>query len=515
MYQGLLVTLVESKGQQRVAQAKKGLTPASDSTETPRRTRRGATKTTPDTSVPPPVPETLPKPRRTRRASEEATPGPAKKIPEPEVKADGGLETADLSDAPAAHTASSPFHHSQYGGIRDAIATSHRRAVREKRGARWRRLGVTLAVIIASVLGGVAGASFAVWSLTSEGFVTAGITSPQTVTLNQPDNATAVAQVAAQAMASVVTIEVVGTGTGGSGSGVIIRSDGHIITNAHVVTVGGNEADPRIRVSTTDGRLWPATIVGTDPISDVAVIKIDPDAPLTPIPLGDSDSLNVGDTTIAIGAPLGLANTVTNGIVSALNRSITVGSSDTGEDGPGLFDFDLPFGQSGAVDTISLPVIQTDASINPGNSGGALLNVSGELIGVNVAIASNASDQASAGSIGLGFAIPVNYAIRVAEELITSGEASHGLLGATVTDAAFNEDAVVSGASIDSVVPGGAADRAGIRSGDIVTQFNGLPITNRIDLTAQVRKLPGGTETTVTFVRGSQSYTVKVTLDQL
>ena len=296
---------------------------------------------------------------------------------------------------------------------------------------------------------------------------------------------------------------------------MIISEDGYIITNTQVVTVGGAEATPRIRVATTDGRLWQAEIVGTDPLSDIAVVKINTGATLTPMPIGDSSTLNVGDETVAIGAPLGLANTVTNGIVSALNRSITVGSAETPEDGPNLFDFDLPFGQSGNLGTVSLPVIQTDASINPGNSGGALVNTRGELIGINVAIASNQVSAQGAGSIGLGFAIPSNYAMRIAEELIATGSASHGLLGATVTDAAFDEDATVNGAAIDSVTPGGAADRAGIRAGDVVTQFNGLPITNRIDLTAQVRTLPGGTETTLTYVRAGQSYTVRVTLGEL
>lgn len=407
----------------------------------------------------------------------------------------------------------SPFHHSQYGGIRDAVVNNERRREKEQRGRRWRRLGVVAAVVVASSLGGVAGASFAVWSLTSDGFVTAGISSPQTVTVNSPDDATPISGVAAGAMASVVTIEVAGGNSGGSGSGVIISPEGHIVTNAHVVTAGGQGEATRIRVSTTDGRLWPAEIVGTDPVSDVAVIKIDTGTPLTPIPVGDSAELNVGDQTIAIGAPLGLSNTVTNGIVSALNRSITVGSTET-EDGPNLFDFDLPFGQSSTI-SVSLPVIQTDASINPGNSGGALLNASGELIGINVAIASNGGSSQNAGSIGLGFAIPSNYAMRVANELISSGRASHGLLGATVTDSAFDQDASVSGAMIDQVTPGGAADLAGLRSGDIVTQFNGLPITNRVDLTAQVRFLPGGAETSMTFVRGGQSYTVRVVLGEL
>ena len=427
--------------------------------------------------------------------------------------------TAEQPSSPAEPSRSSytgsPFHHSRYQGIRDAVLAGEKAARKQRQGARLRRLGVVMVLIVGSVLGGIGGASFAVWQLTSEGLVTAGVTSPQTVTVNQVDDATVISGVAAQAMPSVVTLEVAGMGQGGSGSGVIISDAGHIITNAHVVSVGGAESDPRIRVSTTDGRLWPGEIVGTDPLSDIAVIKIDAGAPLTPMPIGNSDELNVGDQTVAIGAPLGLANTVTNGIVSALNRSITVGSSETPEDGPNLFDFDLPFGQGGNLGTVSLPVIQTDASINPGNSGGALLNTRGELIGINVAIASNQVGAQGAGSIGLGFAIPSNYAMRIAQELIETGDASHGLLGATVTDAAFDENATVSGATIDSVTPGGAADLAGIRAGDVVTRFNGLPITNRIDLTAQVRTLPGGTETSVTYVRGGQSYTVRVTLGEL
>jgi putative serine protease PepD len=163
--------------------------------------------------------------------------------------------------------------------------------------------------------------------------------------------------------------------------------------------------------------------------------------------------------------------------------------------------------------TISIPVIQTDASINPGNSGGALLNREGRLIGVNVAIASTGGQ--SAGSIGLGFAIPANFAARVASELIATGRASHGLLGALVVDAQTVASSTVTGAYIDSVSPDGAAARGGLRAGDIVTRFNGIPITNRIDLTAQVRTLPGGANTTLTYVRGAISYTVEVTLDEL
>jgi putative serine protease PepD len=329
-----------------------------------------------------------------------------------------GVEGAGSSDSgsegsvdaeeqpPRSGYAGSPFHHSRYQGIRDAVLAGESQQKRQRQAARLRQFGAVVALVVGSVLGGVGGASFAVWQLTSDGLVTAGTTSPQTVTVNQVDDATLISAVAAQAMPSIVTLEVAGMGTGGSGSGVIISAEGHIVTNAHVVSVGGSETDPRIRVATTDGRLWPGEVVGIDPLSDIAVVKIDTGQPLTPIALGNSDALNVGDQTVAIGAPLGLSNTVTNGIVSALNRSITVGSSETPDDGPNLFDFDLPFGQSGSLGTVSLPVIQTDASINPGNSGGALLNTQGELIGINVAIASNQVSAQGAGSIGLGSARP-------------------------------------------------------------------------------------------------------------
>jgi putative serine protease PepD len=418
--------------------------------------------------------------------------------------------------APSSTYTGSPFHSSRYQGIRDAIAQGEA----EKKKANRKNTRVTVLALVgmvlaASALGGIGGTVFAVWSLTDQGLVTEGVSAPQTVTVNTANDATVITGVAAEAMPSIVTLDVSGSRAGGSGSGVVISPDGYIITNAHVVTVGGQEADPSIRVTTSDGRIWSSEVIGTDPVSDVAVIKIDTGFPLAPIAVGDSSALNVGDDTVAIGAPLGLSNTVTLGIVSALNRSITVGSSETDGEGPGQFDFDLPFGQPNSNTSVSLPVIQTDASINPGNSGGALLNAQGELIGINVAIASNTTNGQGAGSIGLGFAIPSNYAMRVANELISGGSASHGLLGATVTDSAYNPDAVVSGALIDSVSPGGAADAAGLRAGDVVTHFNGYPITNRIDLTAQVRTLPGGTETSLTYVRAGQSVTIKVTLDEL
>jgi len=329
-------------------------------------------------------------------------------------------------------------------------------------------------------------------------------------------------------MPSVVTIEVAGGGAQGSGSGVIISDDGYVLTNAHVATLDGAAADPSIRVTSSDGRLWNATLVGADPIADLAVIQLEGASGLTPIEFADSDELNVGDRAIAIGAPLGLAGTVTDGIVSALNRSITVQSSavpdapeapapEGGESPFEFWNFDLPGEQRAPSNstTISLAVIQTDAAINPGNSGGALLDENGRLIGINVAIATAGGGQGQAGSIGVGFSIPANLAQRIAEELIADGTASHGLLGATVTDAGLDASSEVVGALIDSVTPGGPAEQAGLRGGDIITEFNGVPITDQVDLTAQVRALAGGSSAELTYVRGGESETVTVTLGEL
>jgi len=399
-----------------------------------------------------------------------------------------------------------------YSGVADSVAKDRAMILDDdKRRARSLGIFVTVALLVGGLLGGTAGGAFAIWNLSSRGLVTPGVSSPATITVNAPLQASEITAVAAKAMPSVVTIEVAGDTGAGSGSGVVIDERGYVMTNAHVVSIGAQE--PLVRVTMSDGRLFEAEVVGRDVLSDIAVIKIADEGPFTVMAMGDSNRLNVGDQTIAIGAPLGLPGTVTSGIVSAINRSITVGASQVPGEEDGQFDFDLPGGSPMVGTTISLPVIQTDASINPGNSGGALLNREGELIGVNVAIASTGGQ--GSGSIGLGFAIPANFAYRIATEIISGAGASHGLLGAMVTDAQSMATSTVTGAYIDSVTPGGAADAVGLRAGDIVTKFNGLPITNRIDLTAQVRTLPGGTTATMTYVRAGNSYTVEVTLGEL
>lgn len=345
-------------------------------------------------------------------------------------------------------------------------------------------------------------------------------TGPGTVTVNNPGSVNETTAIAAKVLPSVVTLEV----AGGSGSGVVISADGYVITNTHVVTLDGTAANPAIRVTTSDGRLFSATVVGTDPIYDLAVIKIDGVSDLTPIEFSDTSDLNVGSTAVAVGAPLGLSNSVTTGIVSALNRSISIASAalpDRGdseseeEESPFEFRFPGQENSSTAVERIAIAVIQTDAAINPGNSGGALVDSEGRLIGINVAIATAGGSSTEAGSIGLGFAIPSDIAQRIASEILDDGSASHGLLGATVRSASAVEGTTVAGAHIEQLTRGGAADQGGLRSGDVVTAFNGVSITSANDLTAQVRAVAAGSEATVTFVRDGRTFEIEVTLGEL
>ena len=404
---------------------------------------------------------------------------------------------------------------------------------------RTRPVLLVAALAVGALVGGAAGGGI-VMAVNGNGSVTSvnAITTPANITVNDPDNATTVTAVAAQASASVVTISATSSSAGGTGSGVVLSADGYVLTNTHVVTLDGAAGDASITVQTNDGRLLAATVVGTDPISDLAVIKIDDVDNLEPIDFADSSKLNVGDTAVAIGAPLGLSGTVTDGIVSAINRSITIASSaapspseDTAPSTPGEsspFDFWLP-GQgqqqqqqapSSSGSTISLAVIQTDAAINPGNSGGALLNSDGEVIGINVAIASAGGSSAASqsGSIGVGFAIPANLAERVAKEIIDNGAASHGLLGASIADVTEDSAQAASatvGASIQQISSGGAAGAAGLKAGDIITGINGLPVTGKTDLTAQVRALAGGAKATISYVRDGKADSVDVTLGTL
>ena len=366
-------------------------------------------------------------------------------------------------------------------------------------------LGVLGTVLIASLVSGVVGGVIGVG-----GYMLS--TAPAAVVVNNTDSVNWVTGASSKALPSVVTISVSSASDGGSGSGVFLSADGYILTNAHVVTLSGASANPKITVKTLDGKIYPADIVGTDPNNDLAVIKISAASPFTPIEWADSSLVNVGDSVVALGAPLGLENSVTTGVISALNRTIQVASSDTNEDGSSL----QWWNGTGAA-PVSLRVLQTDAAINPGNSGGALVNAQGQLIGINVAIATAGATTSSSqsGSIGVGFAITSNIAKRIAEELMKDGKASHALLGAMVGNAGQETDGFSSGALVGELTPGGPGEKAGLKVGDIVTSFNGYKIDTAADLTAAVRAEPAGAKATLEVTRGTENITITVVLGDL
>ncbi|MHA7269898.1 S1C family serine protease [Arthrobacter sp. HLT1-20] len=388
-------------------------------------------------------------------------------------------------------------------------------------------------VLAAALVGGlVAGGTMFLVDQSGNSTVAGSNQQSAPLVINNPNSVNEVSAAAAKAMPSVVTISATSGTSGGTGSGIILNSDGYILTNTHVVTLDGAAAHAAIEVQTSDNKVYKGTIVGTDPLSDLAVIKID--APnLVPAALGDSSKINVGDTVIAIGSPLGLNGTVTDGIVSTLNRTIQVASSavpetpsDSSEDpsdGGNGFRFSPPGGEqnnTAAQGTVNLNVIQTDAAINPGNSGGALVNSSGQVIGVNVAIASTGSSSSASsqsGNIGVGFSIPIDHAKRVAEEIIKTGKASHGQLGVSVagTSSTGSNSSFSTGATVASVTAGSAAAKAGIQKGDVITKLGERTISDPADLTAAVREQAGGATVKVDFTRGGKAQSVDVTLDTM
>ena len=393
--------------------------------------------------------------------------------------------------------------------------------------------GLLIGAVIGSLLGGVVGGSVAVLAGAGAKDVVNTVTHSTVTKPGKPKSAedlSGVAAIAAEQTKSVVTLEVITPEVAGSGSGVIYTADGYIITNAHVVAPEGN-TEGKITVRMSDGKLLPGKLVGLDPYSDLAVVKVDA-ADLNPITVGDSTALNVGDLTVAIGAPLDLPNTVTTGVVSTLHRGISVGSAlldgPAPQEEPQRNPWQFEFGNPDQRDTpqqrqpqqrssrVTLSVIQTDASINPGNSGGALLNGAGELIGINVAIVSTgASPDGNAGSVGLGFAIPSNMVKRVADSLIKGEKPSHGLLGASVADATAAQDATHAGGLITEIVPGSPAAGAGLQPGDIITDINGLPAADGTAVSGLIRMHAGGSEITITFIRDGKEQQKKLKLGTL
>lgn len=371
------------------------------------------------------------------------------------------------------------------------------------------------ALAIAVVSAGIGGAAATVVELGTHasggdgGGLLAGA-APSVPAANMPTGS--VEQVAAKVVPSVVMLETDLGHQSEEGSGIILSADGLVLTNNHVIATaapasgkppagggggsnppasGGNNPAPKTTVTFSDGRTATFTVVGADPTSDIAVIRVQGVSGLTPISMGSSSDLRVGQSVVAIGSPLGLAGTVTTGIVSSLNRPV----STTGE--------------AGNQNTV-LDAIQTDAAINPGNSGGALVNMSGQLVGVNSAIATLGADSpdAQSGSIGLGFAIPVDQAKRIADELIATGKASHASLGIQVTS-----DKGTPGAKVVDVVQGGAAANAGVPKNVVVTKVDDRPISSADALVAAVRSKAPGDKVSLTFQDpGGGSRTVQVTL---
>jgi putative serine protease PepD len=364
---------------------------------------------------------------------------------------------------------------------------------------RPRRAGLAVAVVATALVvgagAGVGGA--AAWNTLEDDGASSSVSPTRTSqVVDTPDSPGAdgsVEQVAAKVLPSVVKIAVTGAEGSGSGSGIILSSDGEILTNNHVVEVAGDSGT--LTVFFNDGSTAPAKILGTDPLTDTAVIKADGVSDLTPATIGKSADLKVGEGVVAIGSPFGLDSTVTSGIVSALNRPVEVGSD-------------------GAGNSTTYPAIQTDAAINPGNSGGALVDMDGNVVGINSSIRTASSSTEQGGSIGLGFAIPIDEVMPIADQMRSGETPTHARLGITVGDIASQDAAeAAQGAQVGEVAAGSTAEQAGIAVGDVITKVDDHLITGADSLVATIRSYRPGDEVTVTFVHEGDTKTAQLKLD--
>ncbi len=363
------------------------------------------------------------------------------------------------------------------------------------REPRRRRTGLAAAVVATSLLvGGGAGIGGAAWwdSTQDDPASTPAASQVATSPVSQTEAPAvdgSVESVAQKVLPSVVKIDVTTQQGSASGSGIILTADGTILTNNHVVE--GAESGGTLKVSFDDGTSADAEILGTDPLTDTAVIKAEGVSDLTPAAIGKSANLGVGEGVVAIGSPYGLDATVTSGIVSALDRPVNVGSDDQGN-------------------STTYPAIQTDAAINPGNSGGPLVDMTGAVIGINSSIRTAASQsaygQSESGSIGLGFAIPIDEVMPIVDQMAAGETPTHARLGIRVGD----DEA---GAKISDVTDGSTAADAGMEAGDVITAVDGQRITGADSLVATIRSYRPGDQVTVTWTRGGESQEAQVTLD--
>ena len=364
---------------------------------------------------------------------------------------------------------------------------------------RW-RVGLVTGLLAAGLLGGLTGGGL-VAALDDDGgdgltdrtaSLGSGVPSTQSVD-RAPDS---VAGIAGRVLRSTVSIRVRTPSGGGSGSGVVLRNDGYVLTNNHVVEAGASAgAKITVTVNGLEDRQLPARIVGLDPETDLAVLKVDGGGSFVPATLGRSSDLVVGDPVVAIGSPLGLNGTVTTGIISALNRTVNVP------------------GENGQQATPLLNAIQTDAAINPGNSGGALVDARGAVIGINSAIATlggtGTGDQG--GSIGVGFAIPVDEARSVAEEIIRTGRATHPAIGVEAGNE-IADDGTKQGARLTRIAPGGAAAAAGLQVGDVIHKVGGTSVGSVDELILALRQNKVGDSVPLGYTRDGQSRRTDVVL---
>ena len=358
-------------------------------------------------------------------------------------------------------------------------------------GAVWAIVAGALGIaMVAALFGGMAGAF-----LVSRGDGGTAVLPPA------PAGSTArpggsIAAIAARILPSVVTIKVNGPAVAGTGSGFVMRKDGYILTNNHVVEAAKGEG--KITVLFSDGKSVDATVIGRDESYDLAVIRVDR-RNVPALTLGASSAVVVGDPVIAVGAPLGLDSTVTSGIISALNRPVTAGGS-------------------GASSASFINAIQTDAAINPGNSGGPLLDMEGRVIGVNSAIARVASSQGSdgqSGNIGVGFASPSDQVRKTAEQLIASGKATHPVIGILIDTTYKGEGVKIADGPQNGSAPvakGGPADKAGLRPGEVIVKFDGRPVTDPDEFVVAIRARSVGQVVELTVRHGRVERTVKMTL---
>lgn len=343
------------------------------------------------------------------------------------------------------------------------------------------RVTIVLVALLASSIGGLLGTTATGGAL----FQGTNLVSSSSVIERAPDS---VAGIAARVLPSVVSIATRGSGGSGTGSGFIIDSRGLILTNNHVIASVANSGGT-LRVRLNNGDVYNAKIIGRDSSYDLAVIKIVA-TNLPALQFGDSDKIEVGDSVIAIGSPLGLSGTVTLGIISAKNRPVTAGGS--------------------ASENSFINALQTDAAINPGNSGGPLVDATGSVIGVNSAIASLGSSS-QAGSIGLGFAIPINQARKTAEQLIKNGKATYPILGVSLDMSYTGLGALVS-KSASGVMAGGPAQKAGLKPGDIIFEFERREINAAEDLIVAVRAKNVGDSVTIRYQRDGKEFSTTIIL---